>query len=233
MILSHERRFVFIKTAKTAGTSVEAYLSRHCGPDDVVTPVDPPVEGHEPRNHRSFWNPLPEMADALRDGPRAVLAAPWRAARRLRFHNHIAARVARLRVPRRVREEYFWFCVERNPWDKTLSHYHMVRDRGGGTLDFDAYLASGSLCFNSPLYTDREGRVIVDRVIRYERLEAGLGEVFERLGIPWEGSLGVRAKSGHRTDRRPYREVYTPRQRRIVEEAFAAEIELHGYAFDG
>jgi hypothetical protein len=55
MIISHRHRFIFIKTRKTAGTSIEVYLSRFCGEEDVVTPLNPPVEGHEPRNHLGPW----------------------------------------------------------------------------------------------------------------------------------------------------------------------------------
>ena len=39
MIISHSRRFIFIKSTKTAGTSVEAALSNFCERDDVVTPL--------------------------------------------------------------------------------------------------------------------------------------------------------------------------------------------------
>ncbi|MDX1711046.1 MAG: hypothetical protein R3316_07890 [Rhodovibrionaceae bacterium] len=45
MIVSHKHRFISVKTEKTAGTSIEAMLSPLCGPDDVVAPVHPPVEG--------------------------------------------------------------------------------------------------------------------------------------------------------------------------------------------
>ncbi len=31
MIISHRHSFVFVKTTKTAGTSVEIALSKHCG----------------------------------------------------------------------------------------------------------------------------------------------------------------------------------------------------------
>jgi hypothetical protein len=36
LIISHRHRFIFLKTRKTAGTSVEIALSRFCGPDDVI-----------------------------------------------------------------------------------------------------------------------------------------------------------------------------------------------------
>jgi hypothetical protein len=55
--------------------------------------------------------------------------------------------------------------------------------------------------------------------------------VFEQLNIPFDRTLGVAAKSEYRADRRPYQEVFNDQQRQIVEQAFAKEIELHGYRF--
>jgi len=38
------------------------------------------------------------------------------------------------RVPAEVWNSYFKFCVERNPWDKVLSHFNMHATREGGSL---------------------------------------------------------------------------------------------------
>ena len=202
MIISHKYRFVFVKTLKTAGTSIEVFLSQHCGPDDVLTPILPPVEPHRPRNHEGFFNHIPAADIRDRVGPDV-----WRT--------------------------YFKFCVERNPWDKTLSYYHMTNAREGGRLSFDQYLRRSDFPLNLPKYTEPKEprRVIVDRVLRYERLAGDLRDVFEVLGIPFDGSLGVHAKSEYRTDRRPYREVYTRAQAALVGRVFAPEIALHGYAY--
>jgi len=43
MIISHAHRFVFIKTRKTAGTSLEIARSRYCGARDVITAIDAEV----------------------------------------------------------------------------------------------------------------------------------------------------------------------------------------------
>jgi hypothetical protein len=229
MILSHKYQFIFIKTAKTAGTSIEAFLSSHCGPTDILTPIEPPVEGHQPRNYLGFINPVPEILER----PGKILSAVQHSiASREKFYRHMPAFDVKKRIPPNVWNSYFKFCVERNPWDKVLSHYHMHAAREGGSLSLDEYLARGRFPINYFRYTNRsETKVIVNRVLRYENLTAELSEVFSRLKIPFDGTLGV-AKSEYRTDRRPYQQVFNDEQRRVVEEAFAKEIELHGYHFD-
>ena len=39
MIISHRHRFIFVRTEKTAGSSVEQALAEVCGPEDVITGV--------------------------------------------------------------------------------------------------------------------------------------------------------------------------------------------------
>ena len=229
MIISHKHRFIFIKTVKTAGTSIEVFLSQHCALDDVLTPIEPRVEGHQPRNYNGFVYPI---VDVFKQpfGPVSDLRHPFR--KREKFYNHMPGWLIQKRVGPKIWNSYFKFCVERNPWDKVLSHYHMNAARAGGGLTLDEYLARGKLPVNYPRYTDFSGeRIIVDRVVHYENLLTELADVFARMNVPFEGNLEVRAKSEYRTDRTPYQSVFNNKQRRIVEKAFAREIELHGYRF--
>ena len=229
MILSRKYRFIFIKTAKTAGTSIEVFLSKHCGPQDIVTPIVPSVEGHQPRNYEGFINPIPEILERpgkLFSSLRHTMMSCTK------FYNHMPAREVKNRVTAKIWNGYFKFCVERNPWDKALSHYHMHAAREGGALSLDEYLARGRFPINDFRYMDRSGeKIIVDRIIRFENLPAELGEVFAQLNIPFDGTLPIAAKAEYRADRRPYQEVFNDQQRQIIERTFAKEIELHGYRF--
>lgn len=202
MVISHKYKFIFIKTQKTAGTSIEVFLSTVCGPEDILTPIIPHVEPHVARNH---------------DG----------------YRNHMPGHEIRALVGEDVWSSYFKFCVERNPWDKTISHYCMTRARSAGELSFDQYLADNKIPVDFSKYTapPHSSEIIVDRILRYESLSEDLAAVFGELDIPFSGNLGIRAKSEYRTDRRPYAEVYTPAQAERVRQLFSREIVHHGYAF--
>lgn len=55
------------------------------------------------------------------------------------------------------------------------------------------------------------------------------GEIFPDPGIPFDGSLGIRAKSEYRSDRRPYREAPSDVQMDIVAKDYVQGIRMHGY----
>ena len=203
MIISHEYKFIFIKTRETAGTSIETFLSQHCGADDIFTPITPCMAAHEPRSHEGFYNHMP--AHEIRD-----------------------------QIGGEIWGEYFKFCVERNPWDKMLSFYYFVRAfRYEGNPTLDDFFELELSCVDWLLYTDplHPQTLMVDKVLRYEALAVGLSEVFSSLGVPFNGSLGVNAKSEFRTNRRPYQEIFTAEQAKKIEAAFDLEIQRFKYKF--
>jgi hypothetical protein len=216
VIVSHRYRFIFVKRAKTAGTSIEVLLSPLCGSEDVFTPIVPPEDGHRPRNHENLQEKLSSSGDArasvLEHLPASIIAEYlgdcWK--------------------------EYFSFCVERNPWDKLVSsyHYYLAQPDPERKLNFSDYARFGMSFFGDARdYTDADHRILVDRVLRYEHLDAELATVLADLGIPFSGNLDVRAKVGYRPPNDDYRSYYDSSTRDLVARNFAWEIEHFGYAF--
>ena len=230
MIISHKYKFIFIKTFKIASTSIEVFLSHYCGRNDIVTPIYPREDGHHPLNYTGYFNPIPEI---IVNRGKEIKITYEQLINRQKFYNHIPAYILKSRISKKVWRNYFKFCVERNPWDKTLSYYYMLKARNGGKLSLDEYISKGPFSLNYPIYTDKRNfkKNIVDHVVKYENLTDELIDIFSMLGIPFEGALNVCAKGDYRKDRRPYQEVYTKKQKNIIQEIFKYEIQMHGYTF--
>lgn len=203
MLLSHKYKFIFIKTAKTAGTSTEVDLSRSMGKGDVVTPIRPPVVGHEPRNYDLSHAPNPQGQSE--------------------FCNHMSASLVRDIVGTEIFNSYFKFCVEREPVSKCISHYSMLKNSpdhsaGNSDLSWDAYVERGGFPMDADKYVDEEGHLIVDRIVRYESLHDELVEISAKLGFPYSG-IKTKAKSGFREALEP-----TDAQKERIYEAFAPSL---------
>src|SRR5918997_5095351 len=122
MIISHKHKFIFLKTRKTAGTSIEIALSRLCGDRDIITPI-----GQDERFRREFSH---------RGSQNFRVASPerepndGRPRKEVDYYNHIPAERVRVLIGTAIWDEYYKFCFERNPWDKAISLYFwLTRNR--------------------------------------------------------------------------------------------------------
>jgi len=216
VIVSHEHRFIFIKTRKTAGSSIEQFLLPHLGPDDTI-------RSFRARNERGRFNPLPELASHPdRSNARLTLR---QFARGEKYVTHMPAWRARNRVGRAVWEDYTTFCFERDPWDKLVSFYHWRTKDEAEPLPFDEWVRTTPGLSGWDLYTI-DDRVAVDVVGRFEHLEEDLAAVLERIGLDIPVDL-PQAKSGVRPEQDTV--SYTPDLDAWVAEHFRREIELMGY----
>jgi hypothetical protein len=228
MIVNHRYRFIFLKTKKTAGTSIEIALSRYCDANDILSKI-----GHRDEPKRAalgYQGPANNLEPD--DGSLRSHFRRWRHGPQQRFWNHMPAREVREKIGAETWNSYFKFCFERNPWDRAISAYHWENRSKSNLPDFYEYLGElerRDLLSNYDTYAI-DGKIAVDRVYMYEDLEASLDDIARRLGLP--GPLELpEAKRGVRRDKRPYQEVYAGRERDFVAKACAREIAEFGYKF--
>ena len=230
MIISHEHKFIFIKTNKTAGTSFEIALSRFCGPDDVITPISAQDEvmrkelGY--RGPQNFLTPRSEYK--LQDWMWLLL----KGSRKKKYYNHISAREIMEQLNPEMWESYYKFCFTRNPWDRLISMYWWLY-KSEPRPSVSEFLATGdfqkAIRRGFELYTI-EGQVVVDKIYRFEKIAEAAEEVRTQLGLP-EKLVLPRAKSKTRKDSRSYRDVLNEPERARIAELFYDEINLLGYEF--
>ncbi|MEL6322721.1 MAG: hypothetical protein AAFQ84_00655 [Pseudomonadota bacterium] len=226
MIVLHQHKLIFLKTRKTAGTSIEVFLGKHRRPGDIITAIDPPIEGHMPQNQLGFFNPLTDARPAG-PWPRRARTIASIVRQRRRYYNHMPAHELRRRLPSAVWTAYRKIAVERNPWDKTVSMYRMLKhDRGRAVSLEDVIDHYAPL--NAPIYIDPvTGDQLVDDLVHYETLTDGLARIFEEVGIPFSGDLGILAKGGNRKKKDDV--ILSAAQALRIETHFAQEIALMGY----
>ena len=237
MIISHSRKFIFVKTYKTAGSSLEIALSKYCARGDVLTPLD---AGEEAERRRLSGLGAQNYGKPARRYRIEDLA--WLLSRRKRverFNEHSAAWQIRRMIGTEVWERYFTFTVVRNPYDRCLSRFYYSkkvyedrgRDKAWDLEDIDQYLRYNPWFINEnwEMYT-RADRVLVDFIVRYERLEADLAEVSARLGLPrnlYEDMRAISAKKGIRPQTADPARL-TEAGRQMVSLLCAPEIEMFG-----
>lgn len=225
MIISHTHRYIFIKSEKTAGTSVEAALSEHCRDNDMVTPLG---DYWFNRDERGQWIHSAMNADG--------------------FFQHDPAVEVKRKVPIDIWETYFKFSITRNPWDRVVSDfswqarnradlqpsrrwYHRLGapyDEFKETRNLFRTFVIGDWKTNDRFYL-LDGELCMDYVIRYERLADDLAEVCRSVGLP---TLTLpRLKSGMRKGGLAYRDYYDDDSRAIVAQRHHNDIRLFGYEF--
>ncbi|MEM1403105.1 MAG: sulfotransferase family 2 domain-containing protein [Pseudomonadota bacterium] len=229
MIISHKHRFIFVKTHKTAGSSLEVALAKECGADDVVSHMEDNIASGVPRNY----------------GPTSFVGDPYNRIKLLRkvisrhssllgdfYYEHMPAWRIRDLVGPDIWSDYFTFCFERNPWDKAVSYYLWKREGQGKRLpSFSDYVRTKPhrLPVDHGLYCDDVG-VMVDKVYEFRELPEALADLRQRLGLEIPEPL-PREKTGVAKDRKPYTDYYDDETRERVTRVFARELSLFSYEY--
>lgn len=203
-MISHDKHFIFIHIPKTAGTSVQRTLLPH----------GRVLQG--PANYDSI------------------------------YFKHITAASLQEKIGAEEFARHFSFTIVRNPWDWAVSNYLFRRGFHrpfvAGTrykvgrpplhvrlMGFGRWLEWWTRTLQPSqhaMIADRQGRVLVDLVGRFENLAEDFDRICARIGIEADS-----LPHANRQKRRDYREYYNARTRDIVARHFRTDIEAFDYDF--
>lgn len=214
MIVSHAHKFIFLKTRKVAGTSMEIALSRYVGPDDIVTPISEEDEALRtslgyagPQNCMpnartgriddtkdtfknqfarkwSVW--LPSLARAQSQNNIGNASFDGAVAGDEKFRNHMSAGKVRALLGKRLFKTYLKVSIVRNPYDKTVSAYFWAnRNRSRKSREhFREWLLSRVAANKDQKVTHIKNKSIIDFMIRFEHFEKDVTKFAELTGLP-------------------------------------------------
>lgn len=234
MIISHTHKFIFIKSFKTAGTSVEAALSNYCSGNDIVTPLND--YRHNRDENGRFIHKAMNAEEYIQ----------------LNLPNlqHVEALTIKSTVLAEAWNSYFKFSITRNPWDRAVSYFFWEKRRDPALNPkkkfyhylgvpfnelnqlkqlFSTYIRNATWPNNDCFYTI-DDELCTDFVIRYERLSEDYSTVCRKLGLP-DNRL-PRLKGGIRKQPFHYSDYYDDETAAIVAERHQNDIRLFGYEFE-
>jgi hypothetical protein len=230
MIVSHKHRFIFLKTMKTASSSIEIALSTQCGPDDIITPAREDLG--EQRAIREQNYRLSHPLVPARPLWRRLMRRPERYYHpTVGYYEHMPAWRVKAYVGDDIWRRYYKFAFVRNPWDRQLSFYYYKTRNEQPRRSFESFMRSKRRAFveSREIYTV-DGAIAVDFLGHYETLEAHFKKALSDIGLDPVLALPA-ANASEKPKHRPYRDAYNERTQTLVADWYAQEIAEQGYGF--
>lgn len=214
MLVSHRHRFIFLKTIKTAGSSIELALQQALLP------------ACDPKRQDGY------------DNKEGIVGARGDNPQRKKYWNHMNAKDVYDGLGYQKFNAYFRTSAIRNPFDKVVSWFffgfHKKTDFASDREAFNSFLANAPrFPVDRTIYTIG-GAIVCESFVRFERLQPDADALIARLtgGKQTKLSLST-AKAGNRDKSIPFQDYYNKASRDAVARAFAFELENFGYTFKG
>lgn len=229
MIINHKYKFIFIKTQKTASTTLEIALSQICDENDIITPITPRDEDY--RKSLKFQTAINYKIPFSKYSKKQLFEYFFTQKRR-EYYNHMSCQEIREEIGVKIYDSYYKFCFERNPYDKLISlfYHHGGFDRHGSLLNF---IDKGELQIIKGFDQYTINKIIaVDDIFKYEDLESSLEIISQKLNLNNKLVLPPKKlKSGFRKKNSHYSKLINEEVKGRIDVIWAREKKLLGYEF--
>ena len=231
MIISHKYKFIFLKTSKTAGTSIEIALSKFCNENDVITPISPKDElirsdlGYKGPQNYIFPLSNYKIIDWVN------VLFKYKNKRWKQFYNHITAQRVKNMIDSNIWNTYYKFCFERNPWDRVVSQYYwrLSEPRMNMKLFLKSKHFKDLIKKGRNVYTINN-RIAVDKIYKYEFINDAIIDLSEKFKFTEKLEL-PRTKSTSRPKKRQYSDILNLDEKKYIGKVFEKEIINLDYEF--
>ena len=153
---------------------------------------------------------------------------------------HLPARLLREQLGGELWESLYSFSIIRNPFERALSLFQFLQNNGKLTgWTFGRYVDQlvrpggfdyhGHYLSNCGYLCDKDGRLLVKEVFRFEDRDAAMQTIAERTRCP---ELIQAQTKTYATDSRHYSHYYDETSRRKIEAYYQDDIERFGYRFE-
>jgi chondroitin 4-sulfotransferase 11 len=213
MLLSRSKKFLFIHIQKTGGQSLERVLKREI----------PDTHRFLGTHDHASWarhKLEPEWSEYFKF---ALVRNPWD--RLVSWYMMIEQNKQLIpwykRLLRRNKYNLLWQYV----LERSKNFEEFIINCTGEVNDMDG---RKSFAYNQLDYlTDEEGKVIVDFIGRFEKLELDAEIIFRKLGVENAALPHI-----NQTPHKHYSEYYSDKTMNIVAERYSRDIEFFGYKFE-
>lgn len=217
MLVSHKYKFIFIKTSKTAGTSVEAFFEQYCLP----------LGEWELSHSRNQYIGSTGMIGGRGDGLHDIL------------HSHMSAKAVKKLLTPEQWDTYFKFSVVRNPFDRLVSRFFFEKKKKN--IDIDNFSSNELRQSFSDLVQNNHfsqlesitinNNIVMDFLIRYENLQQDVETVCSKIGVEFKRQNLPHFKGGIRLKSVKFSDLYTKDLIEELKVKYADELAVLSYSY--
>lgn len=231
MILSLKHKFLFKHVPRTAGKSIMNTITPYC---DIVK------AGHMD---------MGAIKGSLLNGGswRFLVDHETPGMEQVEIYGRQLCVISRpFKMSQKEYDELLTFAFVRNPWSRELSRYLFITKRPQhvrykevtnrsfeGWLDY-LYRNPNRRQFQLDMLTDKEGKIITTIIGKYENLQQDFNKICVQVGIPelklFHVDL-VGMENLIRKDFGQYKEYYSEKAKKLVEEICSKDIKYFNYKF--